>query len=558
MYIDKHLALEQKTVYELFAWHSQKFVIPSYQRPYAWTEEQCQTFLDDLLDFAFPSDKEFERDHDAYFLGDITVYHNKQGLDELVDGQQRVITLSLLLRALYNIVEDKRDLGRCLWYTSERGEADCTRLKIEWTKLGGTVDNSLKNILIVGVAVKKDTSQFATNYKFFQQAIKDWTPEQQEAFAHRLLENVYLIKRIATDLDEALTMFITINDRGKSLAIEDIFKAELCNDAYAKGGMKACNEFVEYWDSLVKRCDNLFSHDEKLSPIAFAFLIYAYQFGKKYDWREMKKFYSANKYSQLKAPQTLVDIESMIDFFEKVTGEVDNAFDKSTLRKVALCRSFNLASAWYLLGLFFLKTKGAADFNAQFDAFTDRLLAFYVGAAACGELYLVNPPYKAIPSMPCLLGEETPDNWFSAQVIHNSFADPANNLSNMKLAQRLIMSWWYFRENNEMIPAKKMQIEHIFSKALAETRELDNPALIESFGNIALLEGKINGKAKNHRFIDKKKFYLEYGGVGTANVELQRLARTKNDFAEEDIIQRNESILNAILDLLRAQDFLRE
>lgn len=559
MNINTHMYLEQKTVFELFSYHNQKYIIPSYQRPYAWTEEECQTLLDDLLEFAFPSNAPFDRDHAGYFLGDITVYRNEKGEDEVVDGQQRLVSLSLLLRALLTFVEDKRDLTKCLWYTNEQAEPDSNRLKVEWNKLGGESNTQLKNILSLGFAEKKDKSTFAANFNFFQNTIKAWAPEKRGTFVIRLLENVYLVKRIATNPDEALDMFITINDRGTVLKVSDIFKAKLCDVAYAKGGMPACNDFAEYWDELSKRCDDLFPYDYKkdnmYTPIAFAFLIYAYQFQNKFNWRSLKKFYSQNKSQRLTDPKTLAGVESLIAFFENITNKEDSPFNKDTLQKIELCFNFKLPSAWYLLGLFFLKHDKSADLAADLDAFVDRMLAFYVGSAASSNLYMVTPPYKAIPSLPCLLGDVTPENWFSEKTIRHNFSDPLNNIKRAKIAQKMILSWWYFHETNA-VPATTMQVEHIFSKKLIEARALSNPQLIEFFGNLALLEKTINSKAGNHRFADKKKFYLEFNNTGTANVELQRLARTLSDFTEPEILQRNESILNALLDLLKAQDFL--
>lgn len=61
------------------------FLIPDYQRPYAWEEEQCQTLWDDIFAFAFPdnnSDK-FNSD-DEYFLGSIVIFENDKGKKKLL------------------------------------------------------------------------------------------------------------------------------------------------------------------------------------------------------------------------------------------------------------------------------------------------------------------------------------------------------------------------------------------------------------------------------------------------------------------------------------------
>lgn len=78
---------------------SHPFVIPEYQRPYAWTDDQVITLFEDLWDFA--SNQVEEGDLKTYFLGTVVSYENEKGEQEIIDGQQRITSLFLLLRAIY-------------------------------------------------------------------------------------------------------------------------------------------------------------------------------------------------------------------------------------------------------------------------------------------------------------------------------------------------------------------------------------------------------------------------------------------------------------------------
>lgn len=75
------------------------FVIPEYQRPYAWTAEQVETLFEDLWEFT--SDIGGTEREASYFLGSIVAYENEKGEQEIIDGQQRITSLFLLLRAIY-------------------------------------------------------------------------------------------------------------------------------------------------------------------------------------------------------------------------------------------------------------------------------------------------------------------------------------------------------------------------------------------------------------------------------------------------------------------------
>ena len=99
------LNVDQKTIYELFSGKHADFLIPDYQRPYAWDEEQCQTLWDDIFTFAFPENNvdQFDDKKDEYFLGSVVTYKNDRDQSEVIDGQQRLTTLLLLLRAFFEV-----------------------------------------------------------------------------------------------------------------------------------------------------------------------------------------------------------------------------------------------------------------------------------------------------------------------------------------------------------------------------------------------------------------------------------------------------------------------
>jgi len=98
------LNIDQQTIKELFENKKSDFLIPDYQRPYAWGDDECQTLWDDIFTFAFPDNdySKFDKDNDEYFLGPIVTFKNSSGKLEIIDGQQRLTTLMLLLRAFYS------------------------------------------------------------------------------------------------------------------------------------------------------------------------------------------------------------------------------------------------------------------------------------------------------------------------------------------------------------------------------------------------------------------------------------------------------------------------
>ena len=89
---------KKQTIEEFFQGEKQ-YKIPVYQRAYSWEEKQWNTFLEDL--------EEATRSENCYFFGNISLEESKNNTAEIIDGQQRITTIIIFIRALYNILEKK-------------------------------------------------------------------------------------------------------------------------------------------------------------------------------------------------------------------------------------------------------------------------------------------------------------------------------------------------------------------------------------------------------------------------------------------------------------------
>ena len=84
-----------------------EYHIPAYQRPYAWTTEETNTLFDDLYSF-FTSESEDEN----YFLGSIVlIKENTDQKADVIDGQQRLTTLTILFSVLADNLTDGTSWG---------------------------------------------------------------------------------------------------------------------------------------------------------------------------------------------------------------------------------------------------------------------------------------------------------------------------------------------------------------------------------------------------------------------------------------------------------------
>ncbi len=132
---------------------TQLFVIPEYQRPYAWTIDQIDTLFDDIWEFSI-NQGGFQNE-ETYFLGTIVAYEN-DGLQEIIDGQQRITSLFLLLRAVYTKLVNGDDadtdeakhfikqIEPAVWHSDKRtGKVDFSNTLL----ISRVVDNEGNDIL---------------------------------------------------------------------------------------------------------------------------------------------------------------------------------------------------------------------------------------------------------------------------------------------------------------------------------------------------------------------------------------------------------------------------
>ena len=136
--------------------------------------------------------------------------------------------------------------------------------------------------------------------------------------------------------------------------------------------------------------------------------------------------------------------------------------------------------------------------------------------------------------------------------------------SNSKPITRAMLAWWAFENDSQELPPldTRLEIEHIYAKKRAEFQPLKEPENIELLGNKSLLEKRINIRASDYRFADKKKIYLNgtpKDPHGTDILELRQLAerKDKEDFTEDDILQRNDLILKKFLEYLDENNLLK-
>ena len=202
--------------------------IPDYQRPYKWTIKHVQQLLDDLL-------THFRNQEQVYRIGTVVIHKDGKNFD-IVDGQQRLITLSLLLYYLNNKkkLKEKSLLDETITHT-----------------------HSKNNII--------------DNYNF----IENYSISDKDEFKTYLLEICEMVYVELDDLDEAFQFFDSQNSRGKPLESYDLLKAYHLREMKDKP-KEIVHHCVERWEksALSQEINNL---DKIINYILFRLRRWHYQ-----------------------------------------------------------------------------------------------------------------------------------------------------------------------------------------------------------------------------------------------------------------------------------------
>lgn len=263
MNIDSH----PRKVSELFPVDGDDgFFIPDYQRSYSWRNEQIRNLFDDI-----------KKEDKGYYIGNLLVTPHERESDmlDIIDGQQRLITVSLLLLAIWDRLESlsKSNDG------GELNNASITLSTEDLKKIGQiTADISRRLLTNKGKFVPRitplDSDQFfyygflrrlvgehpkitknrsfAKRYAFIQSLFCDTddfpTVDSLNEYYQKLI-SIVILQISVTSLGDAFAVFSSLNSKGLPLSLVDLLKGQFIGGGDRAGIDK--NRTLQEWESLV-------------------------------------------------------------------------------------------------------------------------------------------------------------------------------------------------------------------------------------------------------------------------------------------------------------------
>ena len=575
MKIDK---LEQKDIKSLIGDQNSFYSIPDYQRPYSWEEDQISDFWQDIS-------KSFENENGSYFLGSFILIKQKEaGRYEIVDGQQRLTTITIFLAVLRDyFYENGQDILAQKVQDEFLVKDSQPRLFVR------DIDKLKFNEVVLGkIGSLTECKSFKLNpcyvnaIKNLQQYIEDKKqegvgPDYFEKLYYYFLSEVFAIVVVTDDITSAYTIFETINNRGKELLVQDLLKNYLLK--------KVQDEVVSY----NKNCEGLIRdfESEKKTFVANWQQIE----GKKHDLSDMLNYHysvvgGANKRHELFKEITdyirdknrsvndfMLEWEKTVEVYDSLqqrNGLSDGAYKNLlSLRQIKNSYWISILISARLLGM------SDADFEELIFE-VEKMFALY-WISGYNSVKIKYPSWTLIRDYINKKKDISEIKKFiksnlSENRVNRKFSEAINDECYGKSWCRYILAKYELTLSDETMTKEfnfdKIQIEHILPQTMNDIywtsrfTEEQHDKLVNTLGNLTLLAGGIkeknkskNQSASNKPYPDKLKIYTgETLKDGISALNMTRELDKYKDWVVDSIVDRKQLIIDKLMEVWKVSE----
>ncbi|MGL2550226.1 DUF262 domain-containing protein [Helicobacter pylori] len=501
------------------------YQIPDYQRPYQWTEKNCEKLLDDLFS-SYECYKE-----SGYFCGSLVLIvintdseTNAETYD-IVDGQQRLSTFILLAKVLATLYD--KDLNPTSRELLEKSLGDIDgekRERLHFNAMGlNAKDDFVYALEHFNDSQASKNKNNKNNYLKNAICLKNYLEKKEikniNNFIDWLYCNVVFVTITCPDADKALRIFNVLNARGLALNATDIFKGELLKELAKEEDQK---KLVSRWNALSQKCsdndltmETLFSwYLDYLNPVTSR---------EKMEKRLVTWFKNLNKTPL----EYLKGVEDFYNAYCEVLEMQDRhahllSYKDDDYLHVILCAS--------LLHRYS---------ESEIEALKELLVKFYYQDWVAGQT-------KSTRSQTCcniiIALKEKKSVRYIASIVVKKYLDDKNitqrfkdNLQDSKLYEKFYFAGKSVKKNSWLKPVlilveyfvsddsypkriqmdKNLHVEHILpqnpgssSQWVKDFSEEERGLYTHSLANLTLLKGTKNSQASNLDFKDKKEIYM--------------------------------------------------
>ncbi len=568
---------DNKTIEEMFGDTDSFYNMPIYQRPYSWDKERVEQLWYDILE-AYKNNLEDDSIDKNYFLGSIVVV-DKNGYQDVVDGQQRLTTLTILFCVLRDLnIFSNSAQENVLKNSIKDLVRSKQRLKLTTHSNNQAVfEETVINSINFNLNRKeiKDNRFLQTAY-FFKNLLSKVQNEKDDDyvsslndFINYIFNKTTMIKVVCYDENFAIKLFSVLNDRGLDLTPADIIKAYMM-ESMVNNEIRL-NSFIEVW----KQIESLTSYtDEKMEGLLNLYLYYLIaQNPKKSLQDELKK-----QFHKVDSQKLVLDIKEFATYYAEIFGNTQdkyismlkylthNVYWKSILTTAKHIKYEEYEELKELITKYYYQSWIAGGTSNRIKQTSFNILKRVKENVGINEAYIVieNGKREEKESIKTLILDNLKDYEDHKKYLDNE------NVYREKWLKPLLLSVEYFEiDKKDFIPIERdLQIEHILPTTWSAEKSWDGiplnwknyftdeeaESLKNSLGNLTLLTGRKNIEASNCNFDKKVDIYKGNSGKGfDGKVSFEITKSIIDDYHEwttEAIGKRQINLVRKIDDIL--------
>ncbi len=567
---------EDKSLSDIFT-GQEKYKIPRYQRPYSWTTDEVSDLWNDL------------KEEDSTFLGSFVFNYEKYNEDkfvEVIDGQQRLITLMILLAVLRDLYKELGDdEGANLTQNLISHKDQITRIEDYRLKCGDSLNTFFmeniqkKNSDVLSANPKrKELRAIKENYKFLKegisaelQLIKD--KARKIEYLNNLKKKIFDFKiiwiRIEND-EDAYSIFETVNARGADLTAADLLKNYLFSKLPKRED--GIDTAKETWATIE---DNVESAKGPLNVSKFI----RYFWLSKYSFAQEKKLYKEVKKNISDPSNFLADITNASEYYYKIASDsvgvndwAEDFEDKKIAQKIVETlsglRVMGITQCYSLLFCLLLnKDKIGFDFSEIFKTIEKYHFAYSAVCKLSGnvvERLYFNTSKEIQEALKISDGKRRTQNIQRAlSKFKTSLEYPTKEFfieKFMDIEYKNYQMVIYILSNIEKAKGQtdehtvnftKVNIEHVLPQDPKEWSldKKDVKDYVNKLGNLTLISKKINGPMGNKPLKEKAKLFKD-SKLNLNKELLEKFKLLKYKWNEKEIEKRQREIAEYAYDIV--------
>ena len=548
------------------------FSIPGYQRPYAWTTEQARELIEDLTGF-MQANAGPVSEMPPYFLGSIVLIKGEADPKaEVIDGQQRLTTLTILLSAIRGAVSQKAadDVTSLIYEKGSliKGTQDRFRLTLrprdaEFFRKHIQIEGGLEELVGLNAVLPDSQRNVQENARLFKDRLAAMAEAERVELAQFIVTRCFLVVVATPDLDSAYRIFSVLNSRGLELSATDILKAEII------GGVADHhrNAYTTKWEDAEEDLGResfgeLFSHIRMIYRKAKPQATLLKEFKDHVTVaKDPIKFIDEVLLPAADAYEELSDAASLAAMINQINTERAEQINLYLiwLNRLEFTDWVPPALAFAMrhrndppamesffrdlerLGYYMLATK--ASINARIERFSSLTAAIENKV----DLYPDKSPLQLSPA--------------EKYSMYGSLAGPIyDNLAARARSTILLRLDALLSSGDAHYEYDVVTVEHVLPQTVSDKSQWaqwfpdpkDRVTRVHQLGNLALLNRKKNSAASNYDFDKKKRAYFTRGGISPFVITTDVLGKT--EWTPEVVDSRQERLLSVLEKHWRLED----